>query len=129
MQLPTIYAAPQQVQRYFHEYHNYEYFPQPEAVEVREYTVINPAEVKARILDYLGQVLARCWCNTELMDLLKQNPHECLLQMGIILPEELNILVEERRNNPNRPRLVVYEKTGTMTKRVCSLQLMMTAGR
>ena len=129
MMLPTLYAAPQQVQRYFHEYHNYEYFPQPEAIEVREYRRIDPADVKVRILDYLGEVLARCWCDKDLMSLLKLNPHECLLQLGIILPEELNILVEERKNNPNRPRLVVYEKQGTITKRVCHLQLMMTAGR
>lgn len=126
--LPVPYH-PAQVQRYFHEYHNYEYFPQAEAIEVREYRRIDPADVKARILDYLGEVLARCWCNKDLMALLKQNPHECLLQLGIILPEELNILVEERRNNPNRPRLVVYEKQGKITKRVCHLQLMMTAGR
>ena len=126
--LPVPYT-PAQVQRYFHTYHDYEYFPQPETVETREYTVIDPAEVKSKILDYLGQVLARCWCNRELMDLLKLNPHECLLQLGIILPAELNILVEERKNNPNRPRLVVYERHGTNTKRVCSLQLTMTASR
>ena len=126
--LPVLYS-PAQVQQYFHEYHNYEYFPQAETIEIREYRRIDPADVKARILDYLGEVLARCWCNSDLMDLLKQNPHECLLQLGIILPDELNILVEERKNNPNRPRLVVYEKSGTNAKRVCSLQLMMTAGR
>lgn len=136
--LPVVYeySVPvrsdfQKLKDYYNRYHDYD-FPDDDAdaeAITATYKVIQPAEVKAKITEYLGQVLARCWCNADLMALLKQNPHECLLQLGIILPEELNILVEERKNNPNRPRLVVYERQGTVTKRVCHLQLIMTAGR
>ena len=51
--------------------------------------------------------LARCWIQPALLKDLENDAHACLLEMGLILPPELNIHVV--KTNKNRPRLVVYE--------------------
>lgn len=95
-----------------------------EYADYHAYTVIDPKTIKDKILTYLGSVLARCWINPYLMKQLETDPHQCLFEMGIILPEELKLVVVRHRSK-DRPRIVIYENE----KRICSLQLSMIASR
>jgi hypothetical protein len=91
--------------------------------------VIDPQNVRERIVDYLGAVLARCWIDPNLMDELDKAPHRALRHIGIVLPDEFDLRVE--RPHRDRPRLVVYEcnQERTFKRRICYLQLIMMAGK
>lgn len=88
------------------------------------YTVIDPKTIKDKILTYLGAVLARCWINPYMMKQLEDDPHQCLFEQGIILPDDMRLIVVKARSK-DRPRIVIYEND----KRICSLQLSMIASR
>jgi hypothetical protein len=102
-----------------------EYVEQDPPIE----TVINKADVKDRIMDYLGAVLSRCWFDKELLRGLENNPHRALRRIGVLLPKDLDLKLE--RLDLQRPRLVLYEwnKERTFKKRICYLQMIMLAGK
>lgn len=91
--------------------------------------VIDAHNVRERIVDYLGAVLARCWIDPTLMGKLDENPHRALRHIGILLPDEIDLKVE--RPHRDRPRLVIYEcnPERTFRRRICYLQLIMMAGK
>lgn len=91
--------------------------------------VIDPQNVRERIVDYLGAVLARCWIDPNLMEELDKAPNRALRHIGIVLPDEFDLRVE--RPHRDRPRLVVYEcnQERTFKRRICYLQLIMMAGK
>lgn len=91
--------------------------------------IIDSRQLKERIIDYLGAVLAKCWIDRTLLSRIEENPHRALRGLGILLPDEIDIKVE--RQNQERPRLVIYEfnQTRTFRRRVCYLQLIMLAGK
>ena len=91
--------------------------------------VIDSRQIKERIIDYLGAVLARCWLDRTLLEQIETHPHRALRSLGILLPDEIDIKVE--RFNLERPRLVIFEynQERTYRRRVCYLQLIMMAGR
>lgn len=102
-----------------------EYVEQDPPIE----TVIDKADVKDRIMDYLGAVLSRCWFDKELLRGLEHNPHRALRRIGVLLPDDLDLKLE--RPDLQRPRLVLYEwnKERTFKKRICYLQMIMLAGK
>jgi hypothetical protein len=91
-------------------------------------TIIDPKQIKEKIIDYLGAVLARCWFDHDLLDRIAMDPHRALRDIGILLPPDIDVKVE--RENKARPRLVIYEWNAARSfrKRVCYLQLVMMAG-
>ncbi|MEN9709383.1 MAG: hypothetical protein RIQ68_1791 [Pseudomonadota bacterium] len=91
--------------------------------------IIDTRQLKERIIDYLGAVLARCWIDPELLDRIEAGPHRALRHMGILLPDEIDIKVE--RKNAGRPRLLIYEwnQERSYKRRICYLQLVMMAGK
>ena len=91
--------------------------------------IIDSSQIKARIIDYLGAVLARCWLDRSLLYQIEMNPHRALRSLGILLPDEIDIKVE--RFNLERPRLVIFEynQERSYRRRVCYLQLIMMAGK
>ena len=100
-------------------------FEQEPPIEI----VIDSRQLKERIIDYLGAVLARCWIDRSLLGLIEVNPHRALRSLGILLPDEIDIKVE--RLNKERPRLVIFEYNHERTyrRRICYLQLIMMAGK
>ena len=92
-------------------------------------TVINAEDIKEKVMDYLGAVLARCWYDKKLLAGLELNAHRTLRHLGILLPPELEIKFEKA--NRERPKLLIYEwnKERTFKRKVCYLQMMMMAGR
>jgi hypothetical protein len=91
--------------------------------------VINPQQIREKILDYLGAVLARCWIDRGLLDEIERDAHRTLRHLGILLPDEIEIKVE--RTNKDRPRLVIFEQDEArrFRRRICYLQLIMMAGK
>ena len=91
--------------------------------------IIDSSQIKERIIDYLGAVLARCWLDRSLLYQIEMNPHRALRSLGILLPDEIDITVE--RFNLERPRLVIFEynQERSYRRRVCYLQLIMMAGK
>ncbi|MBU3730138.1 MAG: hypothetical protein FGM26_01170 [Beijerinckiaceae bacterium] len=91
--------------------------------------VIDADQIKEKIIDYLGAVLARCWVERDLLDAIEADPHRTLRHLGILLPSEIDIKVE--RPGKTRPRLVIYEynQSRSFRRRICYLQLIMMAGQ
>ncbi len=100
-------------------------FDQEPPIEI----VIDSRQLKERIIDYLGAVLARCWIDRSLVGQIETNPHRALRRLGILLPDEIDIKVE--RLNKERPRLVIFEynQERSYRRRICYLQLIMMAGK
>ncbi len=100
-------------------------FQQEPPIEI----VIDARQLKERIIDYLGAVLARCWVEHDLLDRIDAGPHRALRHLGILLPDEIDIKVE--RKNVGRPRLLIYEwnQERSFKRRICYLQLVMMAGK
>ena len=131
--LPTVQPKSEfsALKEYFNKYHDYDFKgPETDSETITAtYTVIDPQDVKKRITDYLGKVLARCWIDPSILDDLDRRPHETLLEMGVVLPEDLNLRVK-RSMFTKRPRLVVYEvMPNRRERRICYLELIMRAGR
>lgn len=121
-----VQVVPSNMKQYLSIYHGYE-TKQPDYEDYTEYEVISAADIRTKIVDYLGKVLARCWINPCLLTDLENDPHQCLYEMGMILPDDLTIHVV--RGKKNRPRLVVYEIDNGKHRKICYLQLSMIASK
>ena len=97
--------------------------PPPRYEDYTEYKVIDPRTIKDKILDYMGAVLARCWLDRSMMERLCADPHALLLELGIVLPEDMHLVVHRERKN--RPQIIIYENK----RRICALQMRMFATR
>ena len=111
--------------QYYQSTRNEEEFEQEPPIE----TVINSADVKDRVMEYLGAVLSRCWYDKQLLTQLEYEPHKALRHIGILLPVDLDVKIE--RKDKQRPRLVIYEwnRERSFKRRICYLQMIMLAGR
>ena len=125
----------QKLKDYFNKYHDYNFSsfddnPTHTSTINATYTVIDPVDIKDKLIDYLGAVLAQCWITPGLLYDLNDKPHETLLEMGIILPRTMDLKVRKEKGK-DRPRLVLFEidPITRKQKRICYLQLNMTAGR
>ena len=86
-------------------------------------------DVRERLPEILGKVLALIWIDREFADLFARDPQGTLEREGIILPE--NMAIEFQKPGTDRPRVVVYEKRpkSNFKLRILYLQLVMMAGR
>lgn len=91
--------------------------------------LLNRAEVKEKLPDILGRVLARSWLDKDFMEQFKSEPLDVLRAAGVHLPETIHI--EFQKANSDRPKVVVYEQqeNSKLKLRVFYLQLVMVAGR
>lgn len=119
--VPTVYTDPRIT--HYRSAQNNRAFNEP---EYAEFKILDVETVRANIVDCLGAVLACCWLDPELMQLLRSDPHCCLLRQGIVLPKTLDIQVE-MDGGTNRPSIIVYEVVDEKLVRVCCLRLSMMA--
>lgn len=89
----------------------------------------NRAEVKDKLPDILGRVLARAWLDKDFLESFRANPLAVLASGGVNLPEAIHI--EFQKPESDRPKVVVYEQpeNSKLKLRVFYLQLVMVAGR
>jgi hypothetical protein len=116
--LPQVYTPRQVILSSYHAED-----PAPVYDDYTEYKVIDPRTIKEKILDLMGAVLARCWLDRNMMERLCDDPHALLMELGIILPDNMRLMVHRERKN--RPQIVIYENQ----RRICALQMRMFATR
>ena len=89
----------------------------------------NRTEVKKYLPDILGRVLARIWIDQPFKESFKSNPRQVLNDNGVFLPDDM--ILEFKKPNSDRPKIIVYEKkqNSNFKVRVVQLQLVMLAGR
>jgi hypothetical protein len=89
----------------------------------------NRDEVKERLPDILGRVLARAWLDKDFLEKFREDPLVVLENSGVHLPETMHI--EFQKANSDRPKVVVFEQpeNSKLKLRVFYLQLVMVAGR
>lgn len=90
--------------------------------------IIEARQMRSHIIEYLGDVMARCWVDKGLLLQINKNAHRALRSIGIVLPQEIEIKVEYPEHH--RPRLIIFEFNGlhTLAKRICYLQMIILAG-
>ena len=86
-------------------------------------------EVRMKLPDILGRVLACIWIDPEFYYSFSNDPKSTLEKNGVFLPKE--IFLDFEKSNSDRPKIVVYEKkkNSKFKLRVMYLQLVMMAGR
>ena len=86
-------------------------------------------EVRTKLPDILGWVLAWIWIDPEFYHSFANDPKSTLEKNGVFLPQDIFLDFEKPR--ADRPKVVVYEKKkdSKFKLRVMYLQLVMMAGR
>ena len=86
-------------------------------------------EVRTKLPDILGSVLACIWIDPEFYHSFANDPKSTLEKNGVFLPQDIFLDFEKPR--ADRPKVVVYEKKkdSKFKLRVMYLQLVMMAGR
>ena len=86
-------------------------------------------EVRTKLPDILGRVLACIWIDPEFYHSFANDPKSTLEKNGVFLPQDIFLDFEKPR--ADRPKVVVYEKKkdSKFKLRVLYLQLVMMAGR
>ena len=86
-------------------------------------------EVRTKLPDILGRVLACIWIDPEFYHSFANDPKSALEKNGVFLPQDIFLDFEKPR--ADRPKVVVYEKKkdSKFKLRVMYLQLVMMAGR
>ena len=86
-------------------------------------------EVRTKLPDILGRVLACIWIDPEFYHSFANDPKSTLEKNGVFLPQDIFLDFEKPR--ADRPKVVVYEKKkdSKFKLRVMYLQLVMMAGR
>ena len=86
-------------------------------------------EVRMKLPDILGRVLACIWIDPEFYHSFANDPKKTLEKNGVFLPQD--IYLDFEKSNSDRPKVLVYEKKSNskFKLRVMYLQLVMMAGR
>lgn len=99
----------------------------PQFVLVDEQVVFDTREaVKTHLPEICGRVLARAWIDKAFYAQLEKNTLETFNSLGVHLPSDMFI---EFKKGKTRASIIVYEQTGRLKVRVCSLELTMIARR
>jgi hypothetical protein len=83
--------------------------------------------VKALLPDILSRVLARSWIDQNYKNKLEDNVLTTLAEGGVYLPEDYECKYE--KSSGQRAKISIYEITGKLRLKVCSLSLTMVATR
>ncbi|MDT2074717.1 MAG: hypothetical protein RMX26_01915 [Planktomarina sp.] len=83
------------------------------------------AQIQEFLPDILGQALARTWIDKRFLDAFYDQPKEILERAGVFLPKSIS--VEFIKKDKERPKVVVYQRTGSKSTRLLELKLVMVA--
>ena len=73
----------------------------------------------------MGQALARTWIDKRFLDAFYKYPIEILERGGVYLPDSVS--VEVKKENNQRPKVIVYETEKNKKRKLLELKLVMVA--
>ena len=82
-------------------------------------------QIQEFLPEVLGQALARTWIDSRFLDAFYKFPVEVLERGGIYLPD--HILVEFKKEQKSRPKVIVYENGNDKKRKILELKLIMVA--
>ncbi|MDE0782366.1 MAG: hypothetical protein OSB34_04200 [Planktomarina sp.] len=83
------------------------------------------AQIQEFLPDILGQALARTWVDKRFLDAFDDQPKEMLERAGVFLPQSISIKFTKKDNE--RPKVTVYQTSGSKNTRLLELKLVMVA--
>ena len=92
-----------------------------------EINLMDRDSVKALLPDILSRVLARSWIDVEYKKRLEKNVKATLAEGGVYLPDDYECVYV--KTSGQRARISIFEITGSLRLKVCSLSLTMIATR
>ena len=92
-----------------------------------EINLMDRDSVKALLPDILSRVLARSWIDIEYKKRLEKNVKATLAEGGVYLPEDYECVYV--KSSGQRAKIIIFEITGSLRLKVCSLSLTMIATR
>src|SRR5210317_1369170 len=92
-----------------------------------EINLMDRDSVKALLPDILSRVLARSWIDIEYKKRLEKNVKATLAEGGVYLPEDYECVYI--KSSGKRAKISIFEITGSLRLKVCSLSLTMIATR
>ena len=82
-------------------------------------------QIQQYLPEVLGQALARTWIDKRFLDAFYKYPVEILERGGVYLPEKVS--VEFKKEENQRPRVIVYETEKNKKRKLLELKLVMVA--
>jgi hypothetical protein len=92
-----------------------------------EINLMDRDSVKALLPDILSRVLARSWIDIEYKKRLEKNVKATLAEGGVYLPDDYECVYV--KTSGQRAKISIFEITGSLRVKVCSLSLTMIATR
>ena len=82
-------------------------------------------QIQQYLPEVLGQALARTWIDKRFLDAFYKYPIEILERGGVYLPDSVS--VEFKKENNQRPKVIVYETEKNKKRKLLELKLVMVA--
>lgn len=82
-------------------------------------------QVQELLPEVLGQALARTWIDKRFLEAFYSFPEEILERGGVYLPDHIS--VEFQKGQKSRPKVIVYEKSDNIKRKLLELKLIMVA--
>lgn len=82
-------------------------------------------QIQEFLPEVLGQALARAWIDKRFLEAFYSFPVEILERGGVYLPDHIS--VEFKKEQRSRPKVIVYENTNNIQKKLLELKLIMVA--
>ncbi len=82
-------------------------------------------QVQELLPEVLGQALARTWIDKRFLEAFYSFPEEILERGGVYLPDHIS--VEFKKGQKSRPKVIVYEKSDNIKRKLLELKLIMVA--
>ena len=82
-------------------------------------------QIQKYLPEVLGQALARTWIDKRFLDAFYEYPVEVLERGGVYLPASVS--VEFKKEQDQRPKVIVYENENKSRRKLLELKLVMVA--
>ena len=82
-------------------------------------------QIQEYLPEVLGQALARTWIDKRFLEAFQNYPLEIMERGGVYLPDHISI--EFLKEKKSRPKVVVYENSDKVKRKLLELKLIMVA--
>ena len=104
-----------------------DYLDQQDLSRFSEQDIVLESEkqIQKYLPEVLGQALARTWIDKRFLDAFYEYPVEVLERGGVYLPSSVS--VEFKKEEDQRPKVIVYENDNKTKRKLLELKLVMVA--